>query len=225
LTSSTRSTRASRYAKACAEVLPAALAACLALSTPGCSSSAQVAAEYDSLRPRAIAVHPVVNETIHQLDAVTFGGLLQRITLGPAAVNVPEVLRGGLEEALLLGDYASPPYARPPGEPESSIPIEKHRDITVRPDRQLPEAWASLPFDAVLVPVIETWQATTTTGTPAADIRYRVIIYRLPGLEVLYSNVFEGSYREDVRTRSAEGVPAWIRRSARKVLADLPAGS
>ena len=170
-------------------------------------------------------MHPVVNQTIHQLDAITFGGLLQRITIGPAALSVPEVLRGGLEEALLLKDYASPPYARPPGEPEGSIPLDTEDDIPARPEKPLSQAWASLPFDAVLVPVIETWHAATTTGTPAADMRYRVVIYRLPGLEILYSHVFEGSYREDVRNRSAEGVPAWIRRSARKVLADLPAGS
>ena len=95
----------------------------------------------------------------------------------------------------------------------------------MRPAKPLSEAWASLPFDAVLVPVMETWQASTTTGTPAAQMRYRVVIIacRVSRSSTRTSSV--ASYREDVRTRSAEGVPVWIRRSARKVLADLPAGS
>ena len=167
-------------------------------------------------------MHPVVNETIHQLDAVTFGGLLQRITVGAEAVNVPDVLRGSLEEALLLKEYDAPPFKKPEGDPEGSIPVAVPEESTA--PKPLSDAWAKLPFDAVLVAAIETWQASTT-GTPSVEMRYRVMIRRIPGLQVLYSNVFEGSYREDIRTRSAEGVPAWIRRSARKVLADLPAGS
>ena len=168
-------------------------------------------------------MHPVINETIHQLDQVTFGGILQRVTIGAEAVNVPEVLRGALEEALLIKGYDAPPYAKPAGEPDGAVPI-RAQDGGVAEAKPLSPAWASLPFEAVLVAAIETWQASTT-GTPSVDMRYRIILFRLPNLEVLYSNVFEGSYREDVRNRSAEGVPTWIRRSARKVLADLPAGS
>jgi len=222
LKSSTRSTRASPSERSRAEHLSGALAAVIASSILGCSSSAQVSAEYAALPPRAIAVHPVINETIHQLGGVTFGGILQRVTIGTEPVNVPEILRGALEEALLIKEYPAPPYAKPPGEPEGSIPTDAP-DASA-PPKPLPPAWGALPFDAVLVATIETWQASTTS-TPAVDMRYRVVLRRLPGLEVLYSNVFEGSYREDVRSRSAEGVPSWIRRSARKVLADLPARS
>jgi len=223
LKSSTRSTRASPSERSRAERLAGALVAAIASSILGCSSSAQVSEGYAALQPSAIAVHPVINETIHQLDQVTFGGILQRVTIGPEAVNVPEVLRGALEEALLIKGYDAPPYAKPPGEPEGAVPVQEHDGFAVGA-KPLSAAWASLPFEAVLVAAIETWQAATT-GTPSVDMRYRVIIFRLPNLEVLYSNVFEGSYREDVRNRSAEGVPTWIRRSARKVLADLPDGS
>ena len=220
--SSTRSTRASPSERSRAERRPRAVVAVLAFAILGCSTQARIAPEYAALRPRAIAVQPVVNETIHQLDGVTFGGLLQRVTIGVEAVNVPQLLRGALEEALLIKEYDAPPFRKPEGEPEGSIPVSAPDGASAA--KPLPPPWANLPFEAVLVTAIEAWQASTT-GTPAVDMRYRVVLRRLPGLEVLYSNVFEGSYREDVRTRSAEGVPAWIRRSARKVLADLPAGS
>jgi hypothetical protein len=178
--------------------------------------------EYSALRPRAIAVHPVANETLHQLDRVSFGGILQRVTVGVETIDVPVLLRGALEEALLMKDYSAPPFTRPPGEPEDAIPVRAPESES--PPRPLPAAWASLPFDAVLVPAIESWQASTM-GSSSVGMRFRVVIYRLPEMEVLYSTVFEGSYREDVRTRGNDMIPAWIRRSARKALPDVPAGS
>src|SRR5437867_2890011 len=47
----------------------------------------------------------VQNETIHQLENVSFGGFLQRTVIGASSYNIPDLLRGSLEEALTLRGY------------------------------------------------------------------------------------------------------------------------
>jgi hypothetical protein len=59
-------------------------------------------------------------------------------------------------------------------------------------------------------------------GVPAFGMRYRVELRRVPTGEVLYRQVVECRQEENPRARSADMVPAAVRRSARRALSDLP---
>jgi hypothetical protein len=56
-------------------------------------------------RPARIAVLPVANATLLPLDKVVFAGVLQRSIVGGEAYDIPRILRGGLEETLVLAGY------------------------------------------------------------------------------------------------------------------------
>jgi hypothetical protein len=164
----------------------------------GCAT-AEVNPRYESLKPSVVAVLPVENATIHQLDAVAFGGLLQRGIIGPEVHDIPALLRAGLEESLLLAGYATSSGA-------GGVPAGAGRP---------PQ------FEATLLATIESWWASTV-GTPAFSMRYRVEMHHVESGEVLYRNLVESRAEEDPRARSADLVPAAIRRSARRALAELP---
>jgi hypothetical protein len=171
----------------------------------GCST-AEINASYEALKPRVVYILPVDNQTIHQLDKITFGGLLQRGTVGAEEYDIPGILRAAVEESVLLAGYSTAP-----GGGYAQI------DWT----RPLPEGQPAPPFDGVLVTTLESWWANTL-GIPAFGMRFRVELRRVPTGEVLYQNETECRQEEDPRARSADMVPNAIRRAARRVLADLP---
>jgi hypothetical protein len=168
----------------------------------GCST-AEVDPGYEALKPGVICVLPVENQTIHQLDRVAFGGLLQRGTVGAQEYDVPAILRASLEESTLFAGYSTAPYDGRPldGSPSPGQP--------------------AAPYDGALLATIESWWANTM-GVPAFGMRYRVELRRVPTGEVLYRNSVDLREEENPRTRNVDMVPAAIRRSARRVLADLP---
>lgn len=171
----------------------------------GCSSGATLHPEFPRLRPASIAVMAVRNATVIPLDHASFGGLLQRTVIGAQSYDVPELLRGALEEAVVHRGYAL--GSAPAGGADFSKP--------------LPEG-ASLPlFDAAIVATIESWMAGTGTSM-TVSMRYRLDMYRVPTAEVLYSGTFSCASRDDLRGRGGEDLPAAIRRSAHRALADLP---
>src|SRR2546426_4196230 len=178
----------------------------------GCASPLELRPDFNSLRPRVIEVLPVQNETIHQLENVSFGGFLQRTVIGASSYNIPDLLRGSLEEALTLRGY---PRASDGGL-KSDPPLDfKH---------PLPQGTPKLQFNAVLYTTIESWSANTMASGSFA-MRYRLEMYSVPGGELLLSGKGDCSQREESRYRSAEDIPSQIRRSAQRVMATLPRGS
>jgi hypothetical protein len=182
----------------CAVVLPA-----------GCTAGGIVHVDYLKLKPASIAVLSVENETVHPLDQMSFGGLLQRAVIGAQVENIPELLRGGLEEALVQKGYelGSPGAAAAGGGTDWRKP--------------LPAGTQEPSFDAVLTAAIESWHAEAG-GATSFSMRYRIEMYRVPSAEPLFSGTFYCDHRDDIRARGADDVPGAIRRSARRALASLP---
>jgi hypothetical protein len=159
--------------------------------------------------PEAIAVLPVHNGTLYSLDKVVFAGLLQRSLIGGETYDIPTILRGGLEEALVIAGYGVVPYEPRPGAP--------------RPDFQkpLPAGTPAPPFDAALHATILAWESSSG-GAPSFSLRYRLALCHVPSGELLYSGDFHCVYRSESRSLSAESVESAIRRCARQSLASLP---
>lgn len=180
----------------------------------GCASALELRPDFARDPPRVIAVLPVRNETIHQLDKVSFGGLLQRAVIGAPSYDIPDLLRGSVEEALMLRGYQTAPSGDWSGSDRkgSEPPDFKH---------PLPPGAPSLPFNAVLYTVIESWSANTMASMSLA-MRYRLELYRVPSGELLLSGKGELSYREDARTRGSDDIPSQIRQSAQRTLSYLP---
>ncbi|HVR74324.1 MAG TPA: hypothetical protein VMT52_08330 [Planctomycetota bacterium] len=175
----------------------------------GCAQAGWVHPGYSERMPHSIAVLPVRNETVHQLDAVSFGGFAQRMIIGAPTFDIPDLLRGSLEESLIQAGYEA---ARPaPGSVTAALESGK----------ALPEDASAIPFDAALHTAIEGWQADT--GSVAGiRMRYRVELRSIPGAEVLFSGVFPCVHREDPRARGTDEVPNAVRRSAKQALGALP---
>jgi len=176
----------------------------------GCMPPAKIHPDYAKLAPKVIAVLPVVNKTIHQLDQVPIGGLAQRWIVGMETFDVPDILRGALEEALVLREYMPISYTVDPekGPPDFSRPI----------------VGANPPFDGALVATIESWTSGSTSLTDVT-MRYRVELYRVPTAEKLFSGEFDMVYRENVMGSSANDLRSQIRYSAQRALRWLPQGS
>jgi hypothetical protein len=169
------------------------LAACVA----GCAAGGELHRDYASLAPRVVHVLPVKNETLHQLDKVSFDGLFQSATIGAELHNIPDLLRGSLEEALVRKGYdaASGPAA---------VPV-------------LPAA----PAAANLQATIEAWESEGG-GRFDMYLRYRLEMVRIPTGERLYSGVFSSQERADARSSAGGDVVPAIRRSAARALSGLP---
>jgi hypothetical protein len=178
----------------------------------GCASQLQLRPDFNQIRPRVIAVLPVQNETLYQLEQVSFGGLLQRAVIGAPSYDIPDLLRGSLEEALVLRGYQTAAHA------------EANSGSSLDFRHPLPPGTPKPPFDAVLCTTIESW-SSSTMASPSLSMRYRLEMYGAAGGDLLLSGKGECSYREDTRFRSAGDIPAQIRGSAQRVMASLPRGS
>lgn len=175
----------------------------------GCAHGGWVHPAYSERMPHSIAVLPVRNETVHQLEAVSFGGFLQRAVIGPRTFDIPDILRASFEEALIQTGYEA---ARPaPGPVTAALESGAARAEEV----------AAIPFDAALHTAIEAWQADTGSS-PGLRMRYRIELRSIPGAEILFSGVFPCVHREDSRERGMDAVPNAIRRSAKQALSALP---
>ncbi|MBI4601544.1 MAG: hypothetical protein HY721_06245 [Planctomycetes bacterium] len=174
----------------------------------GCGSPGSIHSSYAALKPASVAVLPVRNETVHQLEQVAFGGLLQRLVAGPETYDVPGLLRAGLEEGLERRGYR---LERAPA-PEGARPDDS---------RPLPEGAPRPPSEAVLLATIESWDAATA-GAFSMRMTYRIDLRRVPAGDLLYSGTFVCEEREDARSRGSGDVHGAIRRSALRALASLP---
>jgi hypothetical protein len=125
--------------------------------------------------------------------------------LGAQTYDIPNLLRGALEENLIRDGYAV-------------VPAAAHAPD---PSRPAPESAPKPAYDAALVAVIETWRGDTSGGVNMS-MRYRLALFRVPTAEVLYHGTFSCEAREDLRNRGADDVTSAIRRSAARALAALP---
>lgn len=180
----------------------------------GCLPDARIHPDYGRLRPAVVAVPPVENETTHQLDEVSFGGPLQRTVIGVGSYNIPNLLRGALEEALVLHGYSVGTYSEDSRRPKLDF------------RRPLPPEAARQPFDAVLLSTIESWTSDKLSSSSMV-FRFRVEMVRVPTAELLYIGVFECGHRGDSDGRGIgdDQVSTQIRRSAQRALASLPGAS
>jgi hypothetical protein len=190
-----------------ASLLAAAFLVCLA---GGCASGT-VYPDFHELKPQSIAVLPVNNATLHPLDAVTFVGIVSETILGAPRYDIPEILRGALEEHLLLAGYDLAPA--PAGTGMAATDFRK----------PLPAGSPAPAFDAVVYPTIVAWRSGR--GSPGFDMRYRLEMHAVPGGRLLYDGEFVCSQRSDTRSWGGETVTNSIRRSAEQSLASLPPGA
>jgi len=151
----------------------------------------------------------VANETIHQLDRVTSGGLIQRALTGGATYDVPEIVGAALQEALISRGYDPVDFKHDPDHPE--------RDYRRRLDggAELP------PFDAYLVCTIEEWQSDKISSS-SMHMQYRIEMFKVPTGEVLFSGQFSCGYRDELGEYRSEEVVSQIRSSVKRALSALP---
>jgi hypothetical protein len=173
----------------------------------GCAPRADVHPSYGELRPRAVAVARPENRTVHALEAVPFGGPLQRVVTGPRVYNVPALLELELREALNARGYAT--AGPPPRDLDYSKPLP--------PDAALP------PFGAVLLSSIESWEARTVQPIQVL-LRYRLSLYHVPSGELLYCGLFSARVEGHGKPAAGDFLELEIRRSVRRALSALPAG-
>ena len=185
------------------------LSAALALTVAGCAPSAFVNPEYGRLEPVRVAVAPVANESIHQLDSVTFGGLLQRTLTGGTTYNVPEIMKEALMDALFSRGYDPVDFKHDLGRPEPDF------------RRPLDPAAERPPFDAYLVCTIEEWQSDKISSS-SMHMRYRIEMFKVPTGEVLFSGRFSCGYRDELGEYRFEEVASRIRGSVKRALSALP---
>jgi hypothetical protein len=182
-----------------------AVAAAMLLAIGGCSSGAIVNPEFARFRPASIAVMPVRNQTVQMLDHVSFGGFTQRLILGAQYYDIPVLLRGAMEEAVVHHGYSL-----------ASAPASG-ADYT----KPLPDGTARPAFDAVMIVTIDSWTADTGASM-RLTLGYHLELYSVPTAEVLYSGAFVCASRNDARNYEGEDPPEAIRRSAHQSLGDLP---
>jgi len=181
----------------------------VACGLAGCAAQGRVHPDYARLAPSTILVPTVKNETIHQLDDVSIGGLLQRALIGPKTVDVLDLVQGSAEEALVLKGYATwGSWTEPPGE-----------KLDFR--RPLPAGAPALSFDAVCMVTIEEWSVDAISGS-SLHMVYRIELYKVPSAELLYFGQFGCGYREDIRDPRVDDFTIMIRRSVRDAFSDLP---
>jgi hypothetical protein len=165
--------------------------------------------EYARLAPSKILVPPAVNRTIHQLHAVTFGGLLQRAVIGGDTYNVPRLLQGSVEETLTLRGYT---VAEDVAGLAGDLPGFR---------KPLPEG-APLPeFDGVCYAEILEWRSRRTS-TSGLHMKYRLELYRVPTGELLFSGDFAFEGRGSMNDPEFENLAKMIRQSVRGALSFLP---
>ena len=176
------------------------LATVAVLAQLGCAASVEfVHPHIEEFAARTVAVEPIVNETVYTLDAVAFGGPLQRLVVGAQKYDIPSVLLGALEEALLLRGY----------DPRS-------------PDRSDSGSAGMLDGDADMVArcAIVFWEAETS-GSPSMDLRFRLDLSTPQG-ERLYGGTFAARYRQSGRSRTHKDPTAAIRSAMAAALRELP---
>lgn len=192
-------------------LLPLSCASFLVLSLAvacGCASGS-VHPGFSRHQPARITVLPVANATLYPLDEVVFAGVLQRSLIGGEKYNIPDILRGGLEESLVLAGYDLVPVA-----PDRKAKLPDYR-------QPLPEGTPVPPFDAALYTSIHSWESSTGASTNIA-MRFRLELYHVPTGEILFSGDFHCVHRSEARSWSPDGVEVLMRRCARQALESLP---
>ena len=165
-----------------------------------------------------MAVLPVGNDTVYELERVRFGGLLQRLTLGPQTYDVPALLRDSFLEALQHRGYDATIYLPPEASPDAT---SDGQDFT----KPLPEGSPELPFDAALVSTIDSWYSAGS-GQWKTAMAFEVKLYHVPTAELLYSYKCNCARTADSRgTDSGNLGRRFIISCARKSLGSLPVAS
>ena len=178
-----------------------------------------------------IGVFDVENETVYQLDAVSFGGILQRGIFGVRQYNIPAVLRAGIEEALLRKSYETLALGK---RPEGDV----HGTIDEESSARSPAAAASTTsgtpplavdpggrlHDAELTCRIVYWQGNPGTR-PEMKVGFRLELYSAAGREKLYAGTFTARYKQGPRGQSQVDVARLIRSAVIGAFSDLPAAA
>ena len=185
--------------------LPTAGLLVLAGVLAGCASPrGKLHDEFAELSPARVAVPPPTNGTVWRLDAVTFGGVLQRLVFRPKTYNVLALLQTSLEKELDRKGYVT----------TSQIPA----DSDYR--QPLPEAAGVPPFDAAVYATIETWSSSDLPPI-GAKMRCRFEMYHVPTAALLYEVVttVRAGGRHDTQPNFLESA---VSAAVRRALSSLP---
>jgi hypothetical protein len=188
------------------------LVAAAALAGAGCGAPTFLHEDYARLAPSTVAVLPSLNRTIYQLDEVTFGGLLQRAMSTPRPINVPLVVQGAVQDALVARGYGT--LLCEAGSREAAVDFTRPL-VDAEPRR----------FDAACITTIEGWRSDRTS-TSTLYMKYRVDLYRVPTAELLFTGHFSVTHGPehdiDDSADSTLDVPRILRDAVMESLSALP---
>ena len=181
----------------------------VAIAFSGCAVG-KVHSRFYTVSPRTVAVLAPENDTGDDLGRVTFDGVLQSAFVGAQATDVAELLRGAVEETLILKGYAlvSLPVAAPEVDVERS-PDELDESSDAR-DR----------CDATVHTTIVEWSHSRGAGAQFR-LRYRIEIRHLASDDILYEGEFHCVHQSRPGGRFAP-VDTALRRCLRQALEGLP---
>lgn len=168
---------------------------------PGCVGQVEVHPDYERIAPRTVSVEPVGNETIHDLHQVSFGGILQRVIVGPETLDVPAILRASLVDALARKGYET--------RLDYSAGGEEAADDAVREDarcRLIVEEWSS---DRV--------------SSASIRMAFRVELDRASTGERLFTGRYRYAFLEESGEPHANDLPGSLAGAVRTALTALPA--
>ncbi len=216
----------------------AVLCLCLGLGGAicGCSHSAEfVHPEFESYGVQHIGVFDVENETVYQLNDVSFGGILQRGFFGVRQYNIPAVLRSGIEAALLRKSYETLALGkRPEGDVRGTIDATSDEESPAGSPAAAASTTSGTPplavdpggrlHDAELTCRIVFWQGNPG-ARPEMKVAFRLELYSVAGREKLYAGTFTARYKQGPRGQSQVDVARLIRTAVIGAFSDLPAAA
>ncbi|MCZ6794984.1 MAG: hypothetical protein O7J95_15380 [Planctomycetota bacterium] len=168
---------------------------------------------FDALKPQRIDVRWPANETVHPLERVAYGGLLQRLVSGERVYNVYDLLYRGLREALEEKGYAT------------SDRVSEGRFGAV--DFRTPggEIGEDVPFDAVLYSKVVGWHRRDRSFPNGVTVGLELAIYKVPGAEKLYEireSVFLRDDQHGSQGSHGRFLESGLRHAAYRTLSGLP---
>ena len=170
------------------------MALAVSLVLTGCAGG-DVHPRFFDVRPRSLSVLPVQNKSGEELERVSFDGALQSVMVGAQSSDVTELIRGAVEETLLLKGYEIVDADRGGDGDGNGVNAALHTTITA-------------------------WSHSRGAGAQFR-LRYRVEVRHAPTGELLYDGDFQCSHQSRAGARRAP-VELALRRCVRQALDGLP---
>jgi hypothetical protein len=186
----------------------------LPLVLTGCVGQVEVHPDYEQIGPTGICLEPVRNETIHDLRQVSFGGILQRVLVGPETLDVPAILQASLQDALTRRGY------------ETRLDCDGSEPATVA-GAEAPEIGdasaegGGAEYDARCRLVVEEWSSDRVSSA-SIQMVFRVELDRVSTGERLFTGRYRYAFLEDSGEPHANDLPASLAGAVKTALTTLP---